>query len=159
MLLGALPLEVELHKRSLSLLNSVITSDNECLQGLVQRQLAYSFNVKSSFFYITYKILEKNELPSLSQLLCSSSSKLQRKHTYVKEVNKFWSRQFVSEIKTKKTLEYHQIDNLMIRLTHLVWHCLDSTVSDVRQGITNARILTRTFYLLQKPGIHSVVEQ
>ena len=40
MLLGALPLEAELHKRRLSLLNSVITSDNECLKGLVQRQLA-----------------------------------------------------------------------------------------------------------------------
>ena len=49
MLLGALPLQVELHKRRLSLLNSVINSDNECLQGLVQRQLACSFNVKSSF--------------------------------------------------------------------------------------------------------------
>ena len=58
MLLGALPLEAELHKRRLSLLNSVITSDNECLKGLVQRQLACSFNVKSSFFNITSKILE-----------------------------------------------------------------------------------------------------
>ena len=35
MLLGALPLEAELHKRRLSLLNSVITSDNECLRGLI----------------------------------------------------------------------------------------------------------------------------
>ena len=81
----------ELHKRRLSLPNSVITSDNECLKGLVQRQLACSFNVKSSFF-ITSKILEKYELPSLSQLLCSSYSKLQWKHTYVKAVNKFWSK-------------------------------------------------------------------
>ena len=74
MLLGALPLEAELHKRHLSLLNSVITSDNECLKGLVQRQLACSFNVKSSFFNIADKLLEKYELPSLSQLLCSSYS-------------------------------------------------------------------------------------
>ena len=42
MLLGALHLEAELHKRRLSLLKSVITSDNECLKGLVQRQLACS---------------------------------------------------------------------------------------------------------------------
>ena len=53
MLLGALPLEAELHKRRLSLLNSVITSDNERLEGLVQRQLACLLNVKSSFFFIT----------------------------------------------------------------------------------------------------------
>ena len=149
MLLGALPLEAELHKRRLSLLNSVITSDNECLKGLVQRQLACSFNVKSSFFNITSKILEKYELPSLSQLLCSSYSKLQWKHTYVKAVNKFWSTQLVSEIKTKKSLKYLPVENLRIGSTHLVWRSLDSTVSDVRKGITKARILTGT-YLLQK---------
>ena len=39
MLLGALPLEAGLHKRRLSFLNSVITNDNECLNGLAQRQL------------------------------------------------------------------------------------------------------------------------
>ena len=138
-------MEAELHKRRLSLLNSVITSDNEFLKG----QLACSFNVKSSFFNITSKILEKYELPSLSQLLCSSYSKLQWKHTYVKAVNKFWSKQLVSEIKTKKCLKYLPVDNLRIGSTHLVWRSLDSTVSDVRKGITKARILTGT-YLLQK---------
>ena len=70
-LLGALLLEAELHKRRLSLLNSVITSDNKRLEGLVQRQLACLLNVKSSFFFITSKILEKYEMPSFSQLLCS----------------------------------------------------------------------------------------
>ena len=60
--------EAELHKRRLSLLNSDITGDNECLEGLVQRQLVCSFNVKTSFF-ITSNILEKYELPSLSQLM------------------------------------------------------------------------------------------
>ena len=34
-LLGALPLEAELHMRRLGLLNGVITSDNERLEGLV----------------------------------------------------------------------------------------------------------------------------
>ena len=139
-------MEAELHKRRLSLLNSVITSDNECLKGLVQRQLACSFNVKSSFFNITSKILEKYELPSLSQLLCSSYSKLQWKHTYVKAINKL---QLVSEIKTKKSLKYLPVDNLRIGSTHLMWLSLDSTVSDVRKGITKVRILTGT-YLLQK---------
>ena len=75
MLLGALPLEAELLKRRFGLLNSDITSNNEYLKGLVQRQLVCSFNVQSSFFFITSKILEEYELPSLSQLMCSSYSK------------------------------------------------------------------------------------
>ena len=67
----------------------------------------------------------------------------------MKAVYNFWSKQFVSEIKTKKTLKYLPVDNLRIGTTHLVWRSLDSTVSDVRKGITKARIPTGT-YLLQK---------
>ena len=67
----------------------------------------------------------------------------------MKAVNKFWSKQLVSEIKTKKSLKYLPVDNLRIGSIHLVWRSLDSTVPDVRKGITKARILTGT-YLLQK---------
>ena len=49
MLLGALPSEAEIHKRQLSLLHAVINSDNKCLQDVVQRQLACSFNNEFSF--------------------------------------------------------------------------------------------------------------
>ena len=44
MLLGALPIEAELHKRLLGLLFAVLTSENRCLQDVVQRQLACSFD-------------------------------------------------------------------------------------------------------------------
>ena len=135
MLLGALPLEEELHKKRL--LNSVINNDNECP------------NIKNSFFFITSNIIEKYGLRSLSQLMCSAYSKLQWKHINLKVVNKYWSRPLISEIKTRKTLKYLSVDNLRIGSTHLVWRSLDSTVSDVRKGITKARILTRT-YMLQK---------
>ena len=101
MLLGALPLEAELHKRRLSLLNSVITSDNECLWGLIQRQLACAFNIQTSFFYIMSDILKMYGLPSLTQLVCKEYNKLQWKHIYVKSVNTFWLMRFLSEIKTK----------------------------------------------------------
>ena len=149
MLLGALPLAAELHKRRLSLLHSVVSSENECLKGLVQRQLACSFNIQNSFFFIVSNILEKYGLPSLSQLVCSNYSKLQWKHIYVKAINNFWTKQFVCEIKTKKTLKYLSVYNLRIGTTHLVWRSLDALVPDVRKGIIKTRILTGT-YLLQK---------
>ena len=65
------------------MLNSVINNDNECLKGLVLRQLACSFNIKNSFFFIMSNILEKYGLPSLSQLVCSAYSKLQWKHNHL----------------------------------------------------------------------------
>ena len=56
MLLGALPIEAEIHKIHLSLLHSVISSDNKCLQELVERQLAFSFNIQRSFFYMVNQV-------------------------------------------------------------------------------------------------------
>ena len=50
MFLGALPIEAEIHKRQLSLLHAVISSDNKCLRDVVKRQLACSFNNEYSFF-------------------------------------------------------------------------------------------------------------
>ena len=84
MLLGALPIEAELQKRQSSLLHSVLTSENQCLQEVVQRQLAFSFDNAHSFFYITSQVLEKYQLPSISQILISNLSKLKWKHTYKK---------------------------------------------------------------------------
>ena len=149
MLIGALPLEAELHKRQLSLLHSSITSKNASLKELVQRQLAYSFENQKSFFTNVRSILELYELPSLSQLVCSEISKIQWKQLCAKHVNSYWSRKLASEIKTKKTLKYLSVNNLRIGTTHLVWRTLDSSVSDVRKGVVKARILTGT-YILQK---------
>ena len=84
MLLGALPIEAELHKRLLGLLYAVLTSENRCLQDVVQRQLACSFDNTHSFFYIVSQVLDRYHLPTISQILTSSISKLKWKHTYKK---------------------------------------------------------------------------
>ena len=106
LLLGALPLEAELHKQRLSLAVSVINRENPSLKLLVQRQLhvACSLDNGNSFFYELTTILQKYELPFLCQLVCSNLTKLQWKHMCVKAVNSFWTKQLVSDIKTKKTL-------------------------------------------------------
>ena len=86
LLLGALPIEGELHKRLLSLLYSVIKSENKCLQDLVERQLACSFNNLHSFFNVAGQILLKYELPSLNELVILDISKFQWKRTCIKAI-------------------------------------------------------------------------
>ena len=87
LLLGALPLEAELHRKRLKLAISVINSENPTLKLLVQRQLACSFDTNNSFFNELSKILSQNNLPSLGQLFCSNFTKLQWKHMCTKAVN------------------------------------------------------------------------
>ena len=61
--------------RQLSLLHAVISSDSKCIEGVVQRQLACSFNNELSFFYMVAQALDKYCLPTLSQLLSSDTGK------------------------------------------------------------------------------------
>ena len=63
-------------------------------------------------------------------------------------VNEYWTEHLQSEAKEKSTLIYLNIDSLKIGSTHTVWSSLESTVTEVRMGITKCRLLTGT-YLLQ----------
>ena len=134
LLLGALPLEAELHRKRLSLAISVINSENPTLKLLVQRQLACSFDTNNSSFNELSKILSLYNLPSLGQLFCSNFTKLQWKHMCTKAVNSFWTKQLVGDIKTKKTLRYLPIHNLRVVTTHLVWRTVESSVADVKKA-------------------------
>ena len=89
LLLGALPLEAELHRRRLSLAISIISSETPTIRMLVQRQLACSYDNRNSFFYKLAKILQKYKHPSLGQLFCSIFTKLKWKHMWTKAVNAF----------------------------------------------------------------------
>ena len=149
LLLGALPLEAELHRRRLSLAISVINSENSTIRLLVQRQLACSYDNWNSFFYELAKILQKYELPSLGQLFCSNFTKLQWKHMCTKAVNTFWTKQLVNDIKTKKSLKNLSVNNLCVGTTQLIWRTVESSVTDVNKAVVKARILTGT-YILQK---------
>ena len=146
MLLGALPIEGELHKRLLSLLYSVIKSENKCLQDLVERQLACSFNNLHSFFNVAGQILLKYELPSLNELVISDISKFQWKRTCIKANHSFWTKVFVKDVKSKKSLKYLETSSLRVGTTHLVWRDLE-TAAQVKRSIVRARILTGTYTL------------
>ena len=61
LLLGALPLIAEIHKRQLSLLFGVLNSDNETIRSLAMRQ--YMSGRSTSFFTKTAEILEMYNLP------------------------------------------------------------------------------------------------
>ena len=149
MLLGALPFEAELHKRRLSLVHSVIHSENQSLKSIVLRQLACAFNNKNSFFHEVAEILQKYNLPTLCQLVTGNQSKLQWKHICTRAINSFWTDHLNSEIKTKKTLKFLPVKNLRIGSTHLVWKAVETSVADVKKAIVKARVLTGT-YILQK---------
>ena len=75
-------------------------------------------------------------------------SKEKGKFSVKQTVNKHWTEKLIAETCEKSTLVYLSKDILKIGQPHPVWTSLESTVSDVRKGITKCRMLTGT-YLLQ----------
>ena len=68
LLLGALPIEAELHKRQLSHLHNLLVSTNETLVHLNKRQIAVNLDNTLSFYSRVQKILIEYQLPGLENL-------------------------------------------------------------------------------------------
>ena len=96
----------------------MISSENVCLQNVVQRQQACSFNNEVSFFYLVALVLEKYGLPTLSQLIALNLEKLRWKIMSRKAVETFCSKVYVNDIKSKKTLRHLSVRDLRVGRTH-----------------------------------------
>ena len=68
LLLGALPLEAELHKKHLSLLYSIINSQNKIFHQLISRSIIIDEDQQGIFFGRVKVILAQYSLPSIEQL-------------------------------------------------------------------------------------------
>ena len=148
LLIGALPLEAELHKRHLSLLYNILTSNNKTISELTVRQIAVNLDNNQSYYSRVQDILNQYNLPNLHYLSENLTTKEQWKLQVKTAVNKYWTETLRKEAQEKSTLKYINIHSMKIGQTHPVWSSLESTVTDVRKGITKSRMLTGT-YLLQ----------
>lgn len=147
LLLGALPIEAELHRRQLSFLYNVLACENDTIQSLTKRQIAVNLDNHLSFYSKVSDVLELYNLPSISFLLDNPISKLKWKTQVRNAVSNYWTDKFNSEIADKSTLKYLDKSELKIGVTHPVWRSLHSTVAEVKKGITKCRILTGTYML------------
>ena len=68
LLMGAIPIEAELHKRKLSLLYSMLASDNSKIKEIINRQISVNYDNEDSFFCSIRDILILYDLPSITDL-------------------------------------------------------------------------------------------
>ena len=80
------------------------------------------------------EILDIYQFPHIRYLKLSNLSKEQWK-IQSKNCSEYWTEHLQSEAR-KNYFKYLNIDSLKIGSTHLVWSFLESTVSEVRMGIT-----------------------
>ena len=88
LLVGAIHIEAELHKRKLSLLYSMLASDNTKIKEIINKQIRVNYDNEDSFFCSIRDILILYDLPSITDLQANLPSKISWKKLVRKEVEK-----------------------------------------------------------------------
>ena len=148
MLLGALPIEAELHKRQLSLLYSILASGNTKLEYIMERQLIVNPNNTESFFPRVQEILLFYGLQSIQELMQNLPSKLQWKKQINLVIQDKWTSKLQEEMQGKSTLVFCNTESLKIRQAHMIWDSIPPIAYEVKKAKIKVRLLTGT-YLLQ----------
>ncbi|CAC5391721.1 unnamed protein product [Mytilus coruscus] len=147
MLIGAIPIEAELHKRQLSLLYSILVSENTKLRTLMERQLIVNSENPESFFPRVQEILQYYSLMPIHKLEKNLPTKFQWKKQINTAIADKWTSKLQTEIKEKSTLKFCNTTELKIHQTHPVWNSLPSVTYEVKMAQIKARLLTGTYLL------------
>ncbi len=104
-LTGILPLESIIDQKSITFLHALIKKEGST-RNIIERQ--YSVKKESSNSWIIYikKILQKYSLPCISDILESTPTKIQWKHTVKKAIIKNVTEHLKEEAASKSTLRY-----------------------------------------------------
>ena len=147
LLLGALPIEGELHRKQLSFLHNLLECNNQKVKAIVIRQISTNFDNKNSFFYKIRSVLSTYGLPNLHELIENVPTKLAWKKDINLKINRYWTQLLISDTESKSTLKLLNTSNMEIGRCHLVWDFKNKTKIEVRKAIIKARILCGTFTL------------
>ena len=147
LLVRALPVEAELHKRKLSLLYSLLACENFKIKQVINRQIGVNFDNEDSFFFTIRQILSQYKLPLISQLKNNLPSKYNWKILVKKAVQQYWTNMFKEEAVQKSTLKFLAIEKLQLGEHHPLWNISIKTRVEVRKSIIKARIITGTLTL------------
>ncbi|CAC5422704.1 unnamed protein product [Mytilus coruscus] len=145
----ALPIEAELHKRQLSLLYSILASENTKLKNVMERQMTVNAGNSDSFFSRAQEILNFYNLPSIAEFKKHLPSKIRWKKDINRSIADKWSNFLQKEMEEKSTLKHCNIQILKIHEVHPVWRTLPPVTYEVKRANIKAMFLTGT-YLLQE---------
>ena len=141
LLLGALPVEAEIHKKQLSLLHSILDSNNSRIKEVLNHQIAVNFDNKDSFFHRVLKVLELYKLPDITSLKQQLPTKTLWKD-FLGSVKTYWRESLVHDAQCRRTLKFLAYENILLGEVHLVWDSTENSVIDVRKAIMKARLLS-----------------
>lgn len=146
-LTGQLPIEGEIHKRTLTTFGNIIRSYGSVERELAHRQLAMKTSKSYSWFIMVSDILNKYDLPSIYDLLESPPGKITWKTQIYSAVHDYWKNIIVSEARSKSSLKYINFTSLKFGTPHIVWQSAGSETMNIQKAMVKAKLLTGTYIL------------
>ena len=116
LLIGAYPVETEIHQRQLSLLYSLLFCHNGKIKEVVSRQISVNYDNTKSFFCNIRKMMEIYELPKIHELQSNLPPKPKWKNLVNSTIKKYWTEKLKEETSGKTTLKFMSCDHLAIWL-------------------------------------------
>ena len=150
LLLGARPLQAEIHIRQLTFLGNIIRSGNLALLQIMKRQITLKDNNSKSWFVYMENLVDRYELSPLDTLMSGIPPKSKWKKIVQKHVEEYWIDILITECKEKSTLSSCNIDTLRFGKLHNIWKYHNKCLTDVRRGHVKARLLTSTYIVQSK---------
>ncbi|CAC5395417.1 unnamed protein product [Mytilus coruscus] len=135
LLIGGLLIEAELHKKQLSFLHNLLSSNVQRVKDIIIRQMSVNYDNPNSLFSTIREILLKYGLPPIHLLQESLPSKMKWKSIVTKQLNTYWLNTLRDDAESKSTLRYMETKHLLIGKNHPVWNIFDKTKAEVRKPI------------------------
>ena len=120
LLLGALPVQAELHKRQLSLLYNVMVTTNETIKNLTERQTAVNRDNTLSYYSRVQDTLDIYQLTPLHDLKLKLPTEESWKNILKRAISNYWTGILKHGAKEKSTLKFMDIESIKIGQIHPV---------------------------------------
>ena len=143
-LLGARTVEQEIDYKKLSLLASILYSENTIEFELACRQMAIKGNDSNSWFTHCNHLLHKYKLPNIYNLKQSTNSKETLKAEIKHKIDNYVYQSWFEEGSSKSSLSYL---NCSVGEVHQCWKSVDHNTRDVRRALIKVKILTGVYVL------------
>ena len=149
LLAGILPIEALIHLRMLSLLGTILRSDNNTLTDVARRQVLKPSKSRS-WFVKTALLLIRYNLPNISMLMSNPFSKEKWKRMYKQAVHKTWSQQLKDQAKSMVSLVHINLQELTLNNCHAIWNSVHPNSMDVYCAQIKSKLLTSTYLTQDK---------
>lgn len=155
LLTGAQPIEMNLDRRTLTLMGRILNSPTSREHQIIQRQLLTKDLTQRTWATRVRCLLIKYDLPGIFSLLNHPIPLPTWKKMVKQATTNYWNAKLKTEASRKPTLRYLNTDQCTIGKLHTVWEWTHRHPEDIKRAAVKLKLLTGTYQLQAVAAKHT----